>query len=131
MVVEDQPGALREVELLGQREHELRLRERELGEAAEHAERRHAVALADRGALRRPPHDARHLAAGHERQVRLDLVEPARLQHLGERDARGADLDDDAVAVRLRQLCELQRLGAAELDDLDRPHGRTPYESAA
>ena len=63
----------------------------------------------NRGAVRRAPHDARDLAARHERQVRLDLVLPARLQHLGERDAGGVDVDHDALAVRLRHVCELQR----------------------
>ena len=131
VVVEDQPGALRVVELVRERERELRLRQRDLGEPAEHAERGHAVALAHRRALRRAPHDARDLAARHERQVRLDLVLAARLQHLGERDAGGVDVDHDALAVRLRHFCELQRLRAAELDDLDRPHGATPYGPAS
>ena len=104
---------------------------RDLGEPAEHAERGDPVAFAHGGVVRCALDDARDLAAGHERQVRLDLVEPARLQHLGERDAGGVDVDHDALAVRLRHFRELQRLRAAELDDLNRPHGATPYGPAS
>ena len=43
MVVEDQAGALREVERVGQGEGEERGRHRRLGEAARHAERGHAL----------------------------------------------------------------------------------------
>jgi len=41
------------------------------------------------------------------------------------------DVDHDALAVRLRHFCELQRVGTAELDDLNRPHGATPYGPAS
>ena len=52
-----------------------------------------------RGALRRAAHHARDLAARHERQRRFELVLPAGLEQLGERDARGADVDHDALGV--------------------------------
>ncbi len=59
VVVEDQRRALREVELVGQLEHEERRRHRDLGPAAEHAERGHAVAGAHAGAVgRRADHPA-------------------------------------------------------------------------
>ena len=97
MVVEDQPRALGEVELVGQREGEELGRDGDLGEAAEHAARGDAVAGRDRRAVGRAAHDAADLAAGHERQRRLELVLAARLQHLGERHARGVDVDDHAL----------------------------------
>ena len=103
-----------------------------LGEAAEHAERGDAVAGLEAragGALRTTPAD---LAARDERQRRLDLVLPARLQQLGEGDARGAHVDHHALARRhrmrglgLRDVDELERrVGARQVRDLDRAHGR-------
>ncbi len=59
MVVEDQRRALGEVELGREREREELGRHRRLGEAAQRAERRHAVARLDRGAGGRAAHDAR------------------------------------------------------------------------
>ena len=70
MVVEDQPGALGEVQRVGQLEGQEAGRDRDLGEAAEHAERGHAVAGLDARAVGRAAHDAGHLAAGDERQRR-------------------------------------------------------------
>ena len=106
MVVEDQRRALGEVQLVGQREGEELRRDRHLGEAAEHAEGGDAIAgrtAAPSGALRTTPAD---LAARHERQRRLELVLAAGLQHLGERDAGGVDVDHDAAArcQRMRRL---------------------------
>ena len=101
MVVEDQrrrPGRSRassgsgKVRYVG--------RDGDLGEAAEHAERGDPVARLDGGALRRAADDAADLAAGDERQRRLDLVLAAGLQHLGERDAGGVDVDDDPRRAR-------------------------------
>ena len=132
VVVEDQPGALREVQLVREREGQPRRRDGHLGEAAEHAERGDAVARREPRAVRRTAHDAGHLAARHERQRRLELVLPARLQHLGEGDARGAHVDEHALAGRHRMgglglgdVDELERrLGARQVLDLDRAHGR-------
>ena len=69
-----------------------------LGEPAEHAERGHPVARRDRRAVGRGADHAADLAAGHERQRRLELVLAARLQHLRERHAGGVDVDHHAAA---------------------------------
>ncbi len=61
VVVEDQTGALREIELIGQREREERRGNRGLREPAERTERRHPVAGLDRRARRRAAHDAGNL----------------------------------------------------------------------
>jgi hypothetical protein len=102
--------------------------------SAQHREGGDAIAGLDVGAGRRAAHDSRDLAAGDERQWRSDLVEAARLQQLGERDAGRVDVDDDALLAageevlrrRLRQLGELQRAArAAQLGDLKRLHDET------
>ena len=69
VVVEDQRRALREVERLGQREGHERGRDGDLGHAAERRERGDAVAGREAGAVGGGAHGARHLGAGHERQV--------------------------------------------------------------
>ena len=46
VVVQDEAGALLEAELVGELEGEERRRDDDLGEAAEHAERRHPVTRA-------------------------------------------------------------------------------------
>ena len=127
VVVQDQARALGEVELVGQREGEVRRRHGLLREGAEHAKSRDAVALGDSGALGRAQDDAADLAAGHERKRRLDLVLAAGLQDLGEGDSGDADVDDNALArghhvrrLGVGKVGELQRgVGPGELGDLD------------
>ncbi len=80
MVVEDETRALGEVQLRRQREREELGRHGRLGEAAEPAERGHAVARLHLRSLGGAAHDAGDLAAGHERQRRFELVLAARLQ---------------------------------------------------
>ncbi len=131
MIVEDQTGALREVELRRQHEREELGRHGRLGEAAERAERRHTVARLDLGTLGRAAHHSCNLAARHERQRRFELVLAARLQHLGERDPGGVHVDHDARArgermrgLGLSELQERERaVGTTEVDDLDCLHG--------
>ena len=123
VVVEDQPGALGEVQRVGQREGQEVGRDGDLGEAAEHAERRHPVAGLHAGALGRAAHDAGDLAARDERQRRLDLVLAARLQDLGERHAGRADVDDDAFGVG-------HRVGGARLGTSPRVSAEAGPESS-
>ena len=94
MVVEDEPGALGEVEVVGEREHEELRSDRHLGERAEHAEGGHAVPGREPGPVGRRTHHAADLAAGDERQLGLDLVLAAGLKDLRERHARGMHVDD-------------------------------------
>ena len=94
VVVEDQRRALGEVELRGERKGQELGCDGRLGEAAERAERRDAVAgltAAPAGASRTI---ARDLAAGHERQRRFELVLAAGLQHLRKGHAGGVHVDD-------------------------------------
>ncbi len=130
VVVEDQRRALREVELRREREREELRCDGRLGEAAERAERSHALAGLDRRALRGAEHHASDLAARNERQRRFHLVLPARLQQLREGHASRVHLDHHAGPRRqhvrglgLRQLHERERaVWAGLLDDLDRSH---------
>ena len=70
MVVEDQAAPWAKSSASGRGKVRNVRRDGGLGEAAEHAERGHAVALGRPGAVGRRSHDAGHLAAGHERQRR-------------------------------------------------------------
>ena len=132
MVVEDQPSALGEVEPAGEGEDEELGGHRRLGEAAEYAEGRHPLTHLDLRAGRSAAHDPRHLAPGHERQRRFQLVLPARLQQLREGHAGGVHLDDHARPRRehvrglgLGQLDQGQgAVGTGLIDDLDGSHGR-------
>ncbi len=82
-----------------------------LGEPAEQAQRGDAVARREAGAVRSADDLAGDLGARRERQVGLELVEPAALEHLGERDAGRAYADEHLVGGGF---------GAGELDELDR-----------
>ena len=98
VVVQHEAGALGEVELVGEREAEVLGRGDHLGKPAQPAERGHPVAGRDRGAVGRRADDAADLAAGDERQRRLELILAAGLQHLGERHAGGVDVDQHAAS---------------------------------
>ena len=134
VVVEDEAGALGEVERVRQLEGEEGRRDGHLRERAERGEGGDAVARPQAAVGRRAAHDAAGLAAGHERQRRSELVLAARLQHLGERHPCGAHVDDDGrLAVQgervdrrgLGHLDVAQRaVGPAQLGDLDRAHAR-------
>ena len=131
MIVQHEAGALGEVKLVGEREAEVFGRGDHFGKPAQPAERGHAVAGRDRGAVGRRADDAADLAAGDERQRRLELILAAGLQHLGERHAGGVDVDQHAASRRqhrrrlgLGRVDELQRfVGTAQLRDLDRSQG--------
>ncbi len=126
MVVQDEPGALRVVERVVEREGEVARCGGDLREAAERTERRDAVALGERRAGGSRDNAARDLAAGHERQLRFQLVFAAGLQQLGEGDAGAVHLDEHRVVTGERvgrrrrvDLDEFERaLGASFGDDL-------------
>jgi hypothetical protein len=133
VVVEHERGALLEVELIGQLEaHELG-RHRDLGKAADHAERGDAVAGREGGRVGRRADDPADLAAGDERQRWLDLILAARLEHLGERDSSGLYVDHNPCAgthhvarFGVGEVRELQRRGrAGQLGDLKGAHPRS------
>ena len=110
MVVEDQPGALGEVERVRQPEREVRAARRATSaNPPSMRERRDPVArlepVPSARCARRPPTSL----PGTNGSSGLIWYAPARLQHLGEGDAGGADVDHDAVARRLGDVNELQR----------------------
>jgi len=135
VVVHDQTRALREVKVVGELEREEIWRHGHLGPAGEQGTGGDAVPLAQPGALGRAPNGPRHLAAGHEREVGLDLVLPAGLEHLGERHAGGVNLDDDPLSrrervrrLRLGEVDLLERgLRSAQVGDLHGAHGAGTY----
>ena len=143
MVVEDQRGALREVELRRELEGHRRRRDGDLGEAPEPAERGDTVAFCKARARGRFADGAGDLAAGHERELGLDLVGAAGLQHLGEGHPGRVDVDhhgavggEEVRRVRLGHLGDAHRASRpGQLDDLDGLHrrdgiGRNPSPSA-
>jgi hypothetical protein len=115
--------------------HGVPLHRDHLGEPAEPRERGHPVTHPDVRVAGRGPHDPRHLRPGHERQLRLDLVEPPRLQDLGKRNPGRVHVDHDLLAVRLRlvDVVEPNRTRPVQGDDLYRAHhapsGRTTEAS--
>ena len=131
MVVEDQRSALREVELVGEREREELGGDGDLSPAAERTEGGDALPLAHRGTGGRAEDHAADLAAGDERQRRFHLVLAACLQKLGEGDAGGVHLDEHAFpggqhvrGLGLGDLDERERaVGTCLLHDLDGSHG--------
>jgi hypothetical protein len=104
VVVEDQRGALGEVQVVGELGGHERRRDGDVGEAARERHRGDPVARGEAAAVGRAAHDAGHLAAGDERRVELHLVLAARHEQVGERDARGVHVDDHAVLAGDRVL---------------------------
>ena len=110
-VVEDDRGTLLVRDAVGDRERQVERGDGLLGEATEQAQRGDPVAGGEPGAVGSADDLAGDLGARRERQVGLELVEPAALEHLGERDAGRAYADQDLV---------VGGFGAREVHELDR-----------
>ena len=107
-VVEQQAGARLERHRVGQFEHPIRMQRNDFGHgAAQHRQAAHPVTRSDVRAVGGAADHARDLGARRVGHLRLVLVEPARLQRVGERDAGRVDVDQN------RTVCG----GFVEFDD--------------
>ena len=91
--------------------------------AVEHRQARDAIALGEAAVGRRAAHHAGDLGARHEWQLRLVLVEPARLQRVRKRHPGRVHVDQDrAVVGRLIDFDELGGLWSVETGYLNCAH---------
>jgi hypothetical protein len=80
VIVQDERGALGEVPVVRNGRAKMARGDRHLRPPAELAEGSHSVAGTDAGVSGRAAYDTADLHAGHEGEVRLDLVFPAGLE---------------------------------------------------
>jgi len=93
VVVEDQRGALTEVQRSGKGEGRERGRYRPLGHPAQRGERRHPLTGGQPGVGGCLDHLSGHLGPGDEGQLGLELVQAPGLQEIREEYGRGSHVD--------------------------------------